>query len=438
MPACGATQIEWLRIAVKMLAVSVVEHRGWLPHTVNRYTPARFSAETRMIGMFSFVAIFPVLLFFAFKFSQELRMLQKALVLVLVVASIAGCIGCGSTANHYLYATIPTANQVVVYREDPNSGVLTQISGSPYAAGDGAHSLVLHPSGKFLYVANPGQGENDISQFNIASDGSLTEPNPRTSVAPNASVPNLLAMDPGGAFLYVANVGSNNISVFSIDSSSGALTQLAGSPFLIGLSALNMQLTPSGGFLYVSASSTPFGLVAGFSLTAGIPQLVSVTSTDGVNPNGLAIDPSGTFLYAANNTPSNSISIFAINPDGTLSQVSGSPLSDTYTSPVAMILDPKGQFLYVANQGSSNVSVYSISSKTGLPAILTTSTTTGAFTTEGGPSVLVVDPKGKYLFVGNQGTSAGIQAFGVSSGTLTTLSTYNVGTTPSSIAVLSK
>src|SRR6202049_2823547 len=87
----------------------------------------------------------PVLLFFAFKFSQESRMLQKALVLVFVVASVVSFIGCGSTANHYVYAALPAANQIIAYREDPNSGVLTLIAGSPYSVGDGAHSLALHP-----------------------------------------------------------------------------------------------------------------------------------------------------------------------------------------------------------------------------------------------------------------------------------------------------
>src|SRR6267154_4504273 len=144
----------------------------------------------------------PVLLFFAFKFSQELRMLQKALGLVLVVGGMIGFTGCGSTANHYVYAALPAANQIIAYREDPNSGVLTQIAGSPYTVGDGAISLALHPSGKFLYAANPGQNENDISLFTIAGNGVLTEVFPRTSVAPNASQPELLLMDPAGAFLY--------------------------------------------------------------------------------------------------------------------------------------------------------------------------------------------------------------------------------------------
>jgi 6-phosphogluconolactonase len=364
-------------------------------------------------------------------------MLQKALVLLFVVASIACCIGCGTTASHYVYATIPAANQVKAYREDPNSGTLTEIAGSPYPAGDGANSAVLHPSGKFLYVANPGQSENDISLFLIASNGVLTEVTPRTSVGSQASQPELLAMDPAGGYLYVMNTGSNNISVFSIDGSNGALTQV-GIPVQIGLPPLSMQLTPSGNYLYVTAVGAPDGWIYGFSVSAGVLTALpfpNPISSDGVNPNGLAIDPKGGYLYAAN-TSSESISIFSIGASGALSEVQNSPLADTYTAPISLILDPKGAFLYVANQGSNNVAVYSISSTTGLPTVLSSSTTTGAYFTEVSPSFLAADPTGEYLFVGNRGSSAGVQAFSASGGNLTDLFTYRIGNTPSSIAVL--
>jgi len=43
-------------------------------------------------------------------------MLQKALVVLLVVASITGFTSCGTTANHYVYATLPAANQIIAYR----------------------------------------------------------------------------------------------------------------------------------------------------------------------------------------------------------------------------------------------------------------------------------------------------------------------------------
>jgi len=368
-----------------------------------------------------------------FKFSQELGMLQKALSLVIALASIAVCIGCSST-SHYLFAALPATNQVAVYREDPTAGVLTQIAGSPFAVGDGAQSLVLHPSGKFLYVANPGQNENDISLFTIASNGVLSEIFPRTSVAPLASLPKLLVMDSAGSFLYVLNAGSNNISVFSINATSGVLSPVANSPFTVGLPVLNMQLTPSGNFPFVTAVGQNNGLILGFSVTSGALTLAGLTNSDGINPFGLAIDPTGTFLYAAN-TSSNSISIFKISSAGVLSEVSGSPLN-TYNDPVALLLEPKGQFLYVANQASNNIAVYSITAGTGLPVGLTTSTSLFAFATEPSPSVLALDPNGNHLYVGNQGSSAGIQSFQVSSGNLNPIFTYKVGNTPSSIAIL--
>jgi|HubBroStandDraft_4_1064222.scaffolds.fasta_scaffold42241_1 6-phosphogluconolactonase (cycloisomerase 2 family) len=372
-------------------------------------------------------------------------MLQKALVLVFVLAGIAGCMGC-SSSSHYVYATLPAASELAVYREDPYSGTLTELSGTPYTVGDGAQSVVIHPSGKFLFVANPGQGENDISLFDIATNGYLTEIPPRTPVGTNgnASQPSLLVMDTAGSYLYVMNSGSSNISVFSIDSSNGALTPVGSPVPLGGLTPLNMRLTPSGSFLYVSVAGgqvgTANGSILGFSVNAGVLQSLSppLTSAEGFNPNGLEIDPSGSYLYVAN-TQVNSISIFAISapntPPGSLSQVQGSPLSTgPYNGPSSLLIDSKGKYLYVANQGSNNVAVYSLNSS-GLPVALTTSTSAFAFTTESNPSFLAEDPNGNYMFVGNQGTGAGIQAFGVNSGNLNPLFTYGVGNTPSSIAI---
>jgi len=366
-------------------------------------------------------------------------MLQKALVLVFVVASIASCISCGTTSSHYLYATIPAVNQVKAYREDPNSGVLTEIQGSPYPVGVGANSVVIHPSGKFLYVANSYALESDISLFDIASNGSLTEITPRTPVGSSASQPAYLAMDPAGGYLYVANIGSLNISVFSIDSSSGALTQVPNSPFGIGLQPVNMQLTPSGNYLYVTATGGQVGgdgSIVAFSASAGVLTNLGTVSSVGSNPNGLAVDPSGSNLYVAN-TGSSSIAIFEISstgtPPGSLTPF-GSPIATTPSiSPVSLIFDPAGAYLYVADLGSSNVAVYLIDSTTGLPTLATV----GPFVTQGGsPSVLAVDPTGEYLYVANQGTSAGIQAFSLSSGNLTSIYSYHVGNTPSSMAVL--
>jgi 6-phosphogluconolactonase (cycloisomerase 2 family) len=360
-------------------------------------------------------------------------MLQKAVVVVCILAMMGACLSCGKTGNHYIYATVPATSQLAVFREDPFSGVLTQLSTSPYTVGSGAQSVVIHPSGKYLYVANPGQGENDVSLFDINSDGTVTEITPRTATG---TLPFVLAMDPGGNYLYVANVLSNNISVYSINTSSsqtpiGTLTPIAGSPFQINLSPKNMQIAPSGNFLYVSAPSQPTGVVAVFSLNAGALSLVGYTTTADNDPSGLAIDPKGAYLYTANASVS-SISIYSIAASGALTQVQGSPLADNELHPVSLLVDPSGSFLYVANQGSNNISTYSITPGTGFPAVITDS----PFGSESNPSFLAIDPTGKYLYVGNQAGAAGIEAFGVASGSLNSIATYSVGNSPTSIAVL--
>jgi 6-phosphogluconolactonase len=368
-------------------------------------------------------------------------MLQKALVVALVLASIAGCVSCGGTSSHFVYAAIPNANQIAAFREDPYSGVLTQLSGSPYTVGDGVRSVALHPSGKFLYASNPGQDENDVSLFDINSDGTLTEVFPRTAVG---TAPQQLLVDSAGAYLYVANSLSNNISAFSIDSSSGALTAVTGSPFGTNLSLSDMVLAPSGNFLYISAANQPTGVIAVFSLTSGVisSSALSLTFTADNSPTGLVIDPTGTYLYAANGGVGNSISIYSIGSNGGLTSAPGSPLADASQHPVALTMDPKGQFLYVANQGSSgsgsgstasgsNIGTYSITSGTGFPAAVQDS----PFASETQPSVLAMDPNGNYLYVGNQ-TSGGVQAFGNASGSLNAIATYPIGNGITSLAIL--
>jgi 6-phosphogluconolactonase (cycloisomerase 2 family) len=348
-------------------------------------------------------------------------MLKKAAALFLVGSSLATWLGCTTNSSIYLDAAIPASSQIVIYREDPNSGRLTVLVGSPITAGPGVESIVIHPSKKFLYAAN--QNENDVSRFTISSDGGLTEVTPRTIVGTS---PNLLAMDAAGSFLYVSNSGSNTISVFSIDASA-TLTPV-GAAFPIGSNALNMKLSPAGDVLYVTIAGDP-GFVEAFSNpSSGNPTATSVTA--GTSPYGLTIDPSGTHLYTAN-FGDNSISAFTIGADGSLAAISGFPLGETFTAPLALFIDSSGKYLYVANQGSSNLAAYGIGADGGLTLL-----TTSPFATGAQPSFITSDSTGKYLFVGNQ-SSAAIQSFSLDggSGTLTSVASYSVGSTPTSIAL---
>jgi 6-phosphogluconolactonase (cycloisomerase 2 family) len=357
-------------------------------------------------------------------------MLKKATALLLVCAGMGTWMGCGTTTSKFLYAAIPSANNIVIYREDPNSGVLTQLAGSPVSAGQAVEALALHPSSKFLYAAN--SFDNNVSLYTVSTTGGLTEVTPRTLTG---TAPTLLAMDASGGFLYVANSGSFDISVFSINSSTGALTAVSqangAGTAPIGLTAMNMALSPSGNMLYVTGQAG-LGYVEAFPVSAGVlGQPVSGSPfVTGNNPFGLVIDASGSHLYTANKQDS-TISEFTINGDGSLTALSGSPVGETFQSPVSLLIDKSGKYLYAANLGSSNVAAYTIGSD-GTLTLLTNS----PFATGAQPSTLATDSSGKYFFVGNQ-SSAGLESFSLDSGsgTLTSVATYTVPGSPTSIVI---
>jgi 6-phosphogluconolactonase (cycloisomerase 2 family) len=267
-----------------------------------------------------------------------------------------------------------------------------------------------------LYAISPGSGA-------IAEQGTRT---------PVGTDPTVLAMDSAGAYLYVANTGQQSISAFSIDATSGNLTaipQLSGPTTPLGITPINIEVSPSGGFLYVTGGGYP-GYIQVFSLTNGVLTAIQGSPfSTGTSPYGLAITPSGGFLYTANNVD-NSIAVTS----GALSPLSNSPIGQQtgYSGPVALLIDKSGSYLYVANQGTTNIAGYSIGSATGALTLLTTS----PFSTGANPSVLASDPNGKYLFVGNQKSPFAIQSFSLntSSGDLTSVHSYTVPGAPSSIA----
>ena len=356
-------------------------------------------------------------------------MLKKAAALLLMSVSLVSWVSCGKTSSYYLFASIPTSSQIVVFREDPNSGVLTVLPDSPFAAGTDVHSIVIHPSKKFLYAANT--FSNDISLFAIDTSGAITEQGSRTATG---TAPRFLVMDQTGSFLYSGNLASTDVWVFSIDSSTGTLSKLPAT-IQLGTPPLNMKLAPNGETLYVTVAGSPGipGAIEVLGLSGGVSNnSFTLVPHVGANPDGLVINPSGTYLYVANSAPDNSISEFAINSNGSLTELSGSPMGETFASPIALLVDNSGKYLFVANEGSNNVAGYSIDSDGGL-TILTNS----PFGTNSQPSFIASDPGGNYLFVGNQASGAMIQSFNLatSSGTLTTVQSYAVGNAPTSIAV---
>ena len=97
-------------------------------------------------------------------------------------------------------------------------------------------------------------------------------------------------MDPSGKFVYVANQNKNNVSGFTIDSSTGVLTAFTGSPFTTGSFPVSVAVDPSGKFVYVANSQS--NNVSGYTIeTTGALTSLGNAFTAGSSPFSVAITP---------------------------------------------------------------------------------------------------------------------------------------------------
>ncbi|MDD5007767.1 MAG: beta-propeller fold lactonase family protein [Syntrophorhabdaceae bacterium] len=298
------------------------------------------------------------------------------------------------------------------------TGALT--AGTMAATGNTPWSVAIDPTGKFAYVAN--KGSNTVSVYIISqTTGALTAGAP----AATETSPTSVAVDPTGRFAYVANYNSNTVSVYAINQSTGALT--AGTAVATGSFPNFVSVDPTGRFAYVTnkSSNTVSVYIINQStgaLTAGTP------ATTGSSPWSVAVDPTGKFAYVANYA-SSTVSVYAINQ--TTGELTAGTPAATETSPTSVAVDPTGRFTYVTNQASGTVSVYTINQSTGA---LTAGT---AVATGWNPWSVAVDPTGKFVYVAS-GSSNDVSVYTInqSTGALTAVDTTVVmGSSPNSVAV---
>jgi len=259
-------------------------------------------------------------------------------------------------------------------------GTLTPLAGSPFLTGGktgiygvggyAGRDLAVTPDGHFLYAAN--QGTADISVFRVdLATGALTVSPTRYAVFPNTrhSQGAYMAMSSSGKFLFAASGSPLELQTFVI-SSSGAL-QYASVPLPeLRSQALDMIVTPDDKYLLVSDETHGvhvYSISAEGELTevAGSPTVGQVS--------GITLDCSGQHMYLgdAQNTGT-MVEGFSIADDGSLTALPGSPYQAAGgNNSNTVILDSDGKFLYVANQYSSQLSSFGVADDGSLAAVPT-------------------------------------------------------------------
>jgi 6-phosphogluconolactonase (cycloisomerase 2 family) len=266
--------------------------------------------------------------------------------------------------GNHLYVANAGSHDLSGYSIDRTTGNLTNLPGSPYSLVGTGRRVAVHPSGKFIYVTSDKLkgGNFGINGFAIQSNGSL-KPVPGSPFASSEMLQGAIAVT--AKYLYVAVRGTSRgqIGAYSIDPISGALTPLAGSPFLM-TPAPNCQCS--------------------------------------IVPDDLTTNTKGTFLYAnIRGSNDDDVAGYAIDQNtGTLTRLQGSPYSEGATykhlGPVAAGVDPSGKFVYTADFYSSGFSVFRRDVNSGVLTYVNS-----FFNMNGGvcdPETLSIDPSGTFLY----------------------------------------
>jgi YVTN family beta-propeller protein len=218
-----------------------------------------------------------------------------------------------------------------------------------------------------------------------------------------ARVSLLSAETGGGTFAYVANFGSDNVSVIrTSDHTVTATVPVGGGPF-------GVALTSNGEFVYVTNI-----LSNNVSVIRTLDNTVTATVGVGGQPHGAAVSPEGTYAYVTNHASDN-VSVIRVTDNTVIATV---PVG---AFPYGMAFTPDGGRLYVTNSHSASVSVIRTSDNTVTGTVPVGSTPRGA----------VVTPDGAYLYVMNQ-LSNNVSVIRTSDNTVT--ATVPVGSGPFTVA----
>ena len=287
----------------------------------------------------------------------------------------------------------------------PGTGQLKQLN-TVGSGGAGPTYASMHPSGKFLLVANYFGGS--VAVLPILEDGSL---GPATDVkvdegtvgpakavhAPPGSFAfsghdrthaHMIAADPSGRFVLHADLGLDRIFVWKFDDRTGKLTpnEPASVALPPGDGPRHFAFHPNGRWFY--SIQEEGSTVAFFAYDAGHGRLQERQTVSSLPPgfegsnfcSEILVSPDGRFVYAGNRLH-DTIAVFAVEDSGTLRFVAEEPTRGNY--PRSFNFDPTGSFLYSCNQRGDNVTVFRVDAKTGMLQF------TGQYAAVGNPSAIV-------------------------------------------------
>jgi 6-phosphogluconolactonase (cycloisomerase 2 family) len=295
-----------------------------------------------------------------------------------------------------------TVSAFAVDRTDGSLELLNTVR----SGGAGPTYVSVHPSGRFVLVANYFGGS--VAVLPVLPDGRLGEPTDveedegeigptRATNAPPGSFAisghdrthaHMIRADPSGRFVLHVDLGLDRIFVWQFDVEKGVLTP--GDPPGVSLppgdGPRHFDFHPNGRWLYSIQEEGSTVVLFDYDGERGRlspRQTISTLPPGFMGSNfcsAILVSDDGRFLYAGNRLH-DSIAIFAVGPDGTLEYLGEEWTRGDY--PRSFNFDPTGRFLYSLNQRADHVAIFRVDRETGGLEF------TGAYAAVGNPSSIV-------------------------------------------------
>jgi 6-phosphogluconolactonase (cycloisomerase 2 family) len=309
------------------------------------------------------------------------------------------------SANETDRVGVDKEGTVGAFAVDRADGHLTPLN-TVRSGGAGPTYVSVHPSGRYLLVANYFGGS--VAVLPILPDGRLGDATDvkkdagtigptRAKNAPPGSFAisghdrthaHMIQADAAGRFVLHVDLGLDRIFVWKFDEPRGVLTP--NEPHTVALppgdGPRHFHFHPNGRWLYSLQEEA--STVALFDYDPATGRLAP-RQTVSTLPLGFAgssfgseilVSADGRFVYAGNRLH-DSIAIFSIGPDGALTYVGEEWTRGDY--PRSFNFDPTGQFLYCCNQRGDNIAVFRVDRRAGGLAF------TGHYAAVGNPSMIV-------------------------------------------------
>jgi 6-phosphogluconolactonase (cycloisomerase 2 family) len=219
--------------------------------------------------------------------------------------------------GRFLFVGSETSGDIWVFRINAATGALTETAGSPFTLASvspqvallSADIMTVDASGKFLYVGQL-TPSTPVAAFSIDQTTGALTPVPGSPFS--LGIAQIRASLTGEFLLGVAQIqdgGSatdTHIHVFSINPATGVPTEVNGSPFLTASAPFDFAISPNGKFVYTvgtTSGTTTVGPIEGFQMdtTSGaLTKLGGSPFTALPTASQCFFDQSGADLVCAN------------------------------------------------------------------------------------------------------------------------------------------